>query len=191
MFWLWLTLVAAPSSVHTFWPCTPGQSITYQVIKGGKDTQIRITETVRGPKAPRLCVVDRVVNRPNSKPEADAFALELLEDRIAYAGFADSPTAFRPPLLKAPLERGASWTFNRVGYKVQEVGTTFDTPAGTFEGCVRISEADIKGHEHEGYVVYAPELGPIIKVNGGTRLVAERVARAPQPAVKSPETKQP
>lgn len=187
MWALLLSLVVGAPPIADLWPCTPGHGITYRVERGGQDTQIRITETVRGPKAGGLCVLDRVVHRPNGSKTKEAFLLEVLPDRILYAGFLETPTAFRPPLVKAPLHRRSAWTFHRVRYVVQEVGTTFDTPAGTFANCVRVSEADMKGDEHHGYTVYAPKVGPIVKVTKGTKMVAERVFLAPPAKVKSPE----
>ncbi len=159
--------------------------MTYQVHKAGKDTGIQVTETVRGFGRQGLCVVDRSTLRPGAKPVKDAFALEFLKDRIAYAGFAEAPTAFRPPLMKAPIEVGAHWTFNRVAYRIEEVGTTFDTPAGTFSNCTRITEADLKGQEPEGYTVYAPGVGPIIKVTGTTHLIVKSLRKPSPKSLKS------
>jgi hypothetical protein len=189
MWWLLLIFAGAqPEPAPTpqaLWPCQAGLSLTYQVHRAGKDTGIRITETVRGLRPGQLCIVDRITKHPESEPVMDAFALEVLKDRIAYAGYADAPTAFRPPIVKAPIRAGATWTFNRVGYRIEEVGTTFDTPAGTFPNCTRISEADLKGKEHKGYAVYAPGVGPIIKVTNGTRLIVETVRKPPAKPRKS------
>lgn len=179
-------LAGAPPSVGALWPCTPGLRLRYRVTKAGEDTGLRITDTVRGPLGRRLCVVDRRTEAPGRAAVEDAFVLERHEDQILYAGPEGSLTAFRPPVIRAPLEPGAAWIFNEVRYIVQAVDTKVETPAGAFEGCVRIRERSRVVGAHRGEVVYAPGIGPIVKVSGAARTVLERVSVAPPRPPESP-----
>lgn len=173
--WMVLMAVAAPSPQDLL-PCAPGRSVTYRLERDGEDTGVRITETVRGMKK-RLCIIDRVTRRPDGSKDTDALALEVLDDRVSNAGWADTPRVMRPPLVKAPVKAGQSWTFNRVAYRIDEVGSSVEVPAGSFSGCVRVSERAIDGAKHAAYSIYAPHVGLIVRVTDDTRLVATSVER--------------
>ncbi|MCA9553073.1 MAG: hypothetical protein KC933_23755 [Myxococcales bacterium] len=174
---LWALLLAAPPAVGDLWPCTPDLAITYRVERDGKDSGVRITETVKGQGAMGLCRVEQVTLHPGGKTETESFVYEHLPDRVAYAGYADAPTAFRPPLLKAPLEAGKQWTFHKVVYRVEAAGETIKTPAGTFPGCVRVSEAALAPGGRRAEATYAPGVGPVLRVTPGQRWVALEVRR--------------
>jgi hypothetical protein len=138
-------------------------------------------ETVRGPgKEPHTCILDRVTFRPNGRAERDAFAREILADRITDAGWVDQPMAFRTPLLRTPLKPGRKWHFNTTDFEIKEVGDTFDVPAGTFDDCVRVYERSADGR-HEASSVYAPNVGLISRETRDWRRRAVRVEH-PHPA---------
>ena len=182
----WTLLLVAAPSVGALWPCAPGLSVTYQVERGGVDTGERVTETVEGLDRSGLCRVVQVTLHPDRRAEREAFAYEHLPDRVSYAGYADTPTAFRPPLLRAPLEPGRGWTFQGVAYRVDAVGLRVETPAGRVEGCVRVTEAALGGGARRAEVVYAPGVGRVIRVADGVRWVATKISRpAPSNRLKS------
>jgi hypothetical protein len=174
---LGLLLAAAPPPVEALWPCAEGLSVTYRLERAGADTGQRVTETVRGPGPTGLCQLEQVTLHPDGRRTVEAFVYEHLPDRIAFAGYADAPTAFRPPLLKAPLEAGRGWTFHEVAYRVEAVALTVETPAGTFRDAVKISERALKGGTHRAEAVYAPGVGPVLRVQGAVRWVALEVRR--------------
>jgi hypothetical protein len=157
-------------------PCTPGLRIEYEdTLKEGKGSVSRTIETVRGPgKEPRTCVIDRVVKRPDGKEDRDAWAREMLPDRITNAGWVDHPMAFRTPLLRTPIQPGRKWHFNTTDFEIKDVGDTFDVPAGTFEGCVRVFERSSDA-THEASSVYAPKVGLILYESKTHRVRAVKV----------------
>jgi hypothetical protein len=177
-------LAAAPPDPRALFPCTPGLAVTYALERSGQDTGARRTETVKGPgRAPRTCLLERRDSGPGRAEQVDAWLLEHLPDRVANAGWAATPTAFRPPLLKAPLEVGRSWTFESQLWRVEAVGERVVVPAGTFDGCVVVEERSLEGAEHRARVVYAPGVGPVLVETRTWRRVAVRVTR---PATPSP-----
>jgi hypothetical protein len=180
-------VAAAPAD---FLPCTPGLAITYAFIGAdGKDTGATMVETVRGQgDDARMCIIDQLTQWPDGKTQRDAWAREMLEDRVVNAGWVGSLTAFRPPILVGPLDRGKKWVFNRTRFEIAEVGTTFDVPAGTFDGCVRIVETSIPAGAHSAWSVYAPGVGLIAtEVNGRQR----RATRVVLPKTDKPTAQQP
>jgi hypothetical protein len=71
-------------------------------------------------------------------------------------------------LLCAPIAKGSGWTSvvsvsSTEKYEIAAVGETVQTPAGRFEGCVRV-----RGHNRAGpgqelvlEITYAPGIGPV------------------------------
>lgn len=179
--WLLLGLLAgAPPSPAALLPCTPGLAVTYRVEEGGRDTGVRITDLVRGPREKDgLCVLDRETLRPGrpepNQRERDAFARELLPDRVLNAGWLSTLMAFRPPLLVAPLEVGRTWRFNRVEYRVAAVEPRCAVPAGSFGRCVRVEERALDESGHQANVLYAEGVGPVRVERGARVQLAERV----------------
>jgi hypothetical protein len=170
---------SAERALHRFMPCTPGLSVEYldePKDKASKGATLRVIDTVRGPgKEPHTCVLDRVTIHPGGKEERDAWARELLPDRITNAGWIDHPVAFRTPLLRAPVKSGRRWHFNTTDFVIKEVGDTFDVPAGTFDGCVRVHEQSADG-KYEASSVYAPGVGLISYETRERRTRAVRVS---------------
>lgn len=153
-------------------PCTPGLAITYAYYDAtGQDRGVRVIERVRGPgRVKGTCVIDQETRHGDGRTQKDAFVREHLADRILYAGWLQTMTAFRPPLLVRPIEVGHRWVFNRTEFRVAEVGTTFDVPAGTFDGCVRVTESSMPAGAHSAWTVYAPGVGVVAsEVNGQRR----------------------
>lgn len=161
--------VAAPPAPSDFMPCTPGLSVTFAFYDAaGQDRGVRQVDRVRGlGKAPRTCVIDQETRYADGRVEKDAWVREHLEDRILNAGWLSSMTAFRPPLLVAPLTTGQRWVFNRTAFSIAEIGTTFDVPAGTFDGCLRVVESSMPPGAHSAWLVYAPGVGLIAAEHNG------------------------
>jgi hypothetical protein len=182
-----LAMVLSESSttterMHELMPCTIGLSIEYtdepkdiQDPKLAKEKTTRMIETVRGPgKELNTCVIDRLVIHADGSKEKDAWAREMLPDRITNAGWVDRPVAFRTPLLRTPIRAGRRWHFNTTDFEIKDVGDTFDVPAGTFEACVRVSERASDG-AYEASSVYAPRVGLILYESRSRRVRAIKV----------------
>jgi hypothetical protein len=168
-----------PGAVSRFFPCEPGLRIVYAERRRGEDTGVRRTETVVGPGAlPGTCLLERTREGPGLSPSRDPWLLEHLPDRVAIAGWAATPTLFRPPILKAPLEPGQAWAFDRQRWRVLEAGVRVRVPAGVFDGCVVVEDVALEGGPHRARVTYAPGVGPVNVEANGEQRVALRVERA-------------
>jgi hypothetical protein len=71
-------------------------------------------------------------------------------------------------LLCAPLEKGHSWSSvvsvsSTERYEIAEVGESVETPAGRFDGCVRVRAHNRAGPttDHVLEITYAPRVGPV------------------------------
>jgi hypothetical protein len=71
-------------------------------------------------------------------------------------------------LVCAPLDVGASWSSvvsvtSTEHYRIAAVGETVTTPAGTFEGCLRVRASNRAGEDVENVleIAYAPGVGPV------------------------------
>jgi hypothetical protein len=168
----------APGAVSGLHPCEPGLRVTYAVERDERDTGARRVEMVLGPGEPAgTCLLERTREAPGRAPSRETWLLEHLPDRVAVAGWAEAPTLFRPPILKAPLEPGRAWTFERQRWRVVAVGARVTVPAGTFEGCVVVEDEALEAGAHRGRVTYAPGVGPVVVEVGRERRVAIAVAR--------------
>ncbi len=169
-----LLLAQAPAD---FFPCTPGLAIEYRLADAeGKVTGSRV-DTVRGPgKQPNTCVYDRL-ERQGDREDKDAWVLERLSDRVLNAGWLSMMTAFRPPLLMAPLEQGRRWHFDRVDYRVMEAGSRRTIGGQTFGPCVRVHERATDDSGHHGESTYCAGLGLVEYIGPKRHQVAIRVRR--------------
>jgi hypothetical protein len=71
-------------------------------------------------------------------------------------------------LLCAPIEKGKTWSSvvsvsSTERYEIAAVGETVDTPAGRFEGCVRVRSTNRADARTQAVleISYAPGIGPI------------------------------
>jgi hypothetical protein len=71
-------------------------------------------------------------------------------------------------LLCAPMEKGRSWSSvvsvsSTERYEIAEVGESVQTPAGRFDGCVRVRAHNRAGPttDHVLEITYAPGVGPV------------------------------
>jgi hypothetical protein len=71
-------------------------------------------------------------------------------------------------LLCGPIAAGTSWSSvvsvsSTERYEIAAVGETVSTPAGRFEGCVRVRAHNRapKGTDHVLEITYAPRVGPV------------------------------
>jgi hypothetical protein len=163
--------------MNRFMPCSIGLTVEYrdEPKEGEKGAPLTMTETIRGPgKEPRTCVIDRLVIKPDGAKDKDAWVREMLSDRIANAGWIDRMVAFRTPLLRTPIRAGRKWHFNTTDFEIKSVGDTYDVPAGTFEGCIRVTERSTDG-AHEAYSIYAPGVGLILYESKAKRVRAVKV----------------
>jgi hypothetical protein len=72
-------------------------------------------------------------------------------------------------LLCAPMEKGRSWSSvvsvsSTEKYEIAEVGESVQTPAGRFDGCVRVRAHNRAGPttDHVLEITYAPRVGPVL-----------------------------
>lgn len=184
----------APPDPGSFFPCTPGLSVEREVepaVSAAKVTSTparRVIDTIRGPgREKNSCVLERVVRDPDGKERTESLGLERLPDRVSNMGWIDQPLALRPPMLKAPITKGARWTFDRTAYEIVDVDATLVLPAGTLSGCVRVRERSRDG-VHDVVLAYAPGIGLVERVsrNGTERAV---VITRPGGAKKPPASR--
>lgn len=161
-----------------FLPCTAGLLVRSTVHREGR-LSAHVEVRVVGPGAePRTCVSVRRTTPVEGAARVETVAHERLEDRVLFAGDPELALAFRPPILKAPLRVGARWRFDLTEYRVEAIGETVRTPAGRFEGCVRVREHQRSDPPRPDRVLtYAPEVGLIRAEIGTERIEASAVLR--------------
>lgn len=75
------------------------------------------------------------------------------------------------PILRYPYRVGASWEARRGGerlrYRIEAVGETVTTKAGTFEDCIKVREINVKLPRSFKYDYYAPFVGRVKTTVGG------------------------
>lgn len=169
----------APPPPESLLPCTPGLEITYQVTAGspGAVRTATVSERVLGREG-ALCTLEQRIERAGPPPPPQRFRREYVPGRVLDAGNLETPLAFRPPLLVAPLSDGATWRFDGTQYRVAGPPRSFSTPAGRFEGCLQIEERAKRGG-HQGRLRYCPGVGVVDKQIGAVRWRAVRVRRGP------------
>ena len=161
-------------------PCTPGLELRYRIEQDGKDTRSRITDRIRGlrevnararhpgfEQTTGLCIIDRKTEFGDDPPRDDAYALEVLSDRVSSAGWVSQLVALRTPLLKAPLESGARWRFGAVEFRIVANRETMEVPAGRFEQVLIVEERAMDGAPYRARTAYAPGIGMIRREEGG------------------------
>lgn len=165
-------------------PCTPGASIEYGVEESAGEEwrakEGRVVWTVRQSKPPNLCVIDRFKRAPEPPEALETWTYERLNDRIADAGALGYTTAFRRPLLKAPLVEKSRWRFNRADFEIVRADFEAQVPAGRFPGAVevRMKPADSEGVDAKRFErtwIFAPDVGLIVLQSPTSRLIAQRV----------------
>lgn len=170
-----LSLVTAAVPVADFFPCEAGHTVEYRLSDGSKWTDV-----VRGPHEERSfeCIVDRRIVDADGAARTEAWVFERTKDRVSDAGWAGMVTAFRPPLLVAPLTAKKSWRFNRTTYVVEADDARVTVPAGTFDHCVIVSQRPTKGGAIVARSTYAPRVGLIRVEREGQVREATRVSPA-------------
>ncbi len=161
-----LSLAIVAAAPADFFPCEPGHTIEYRLSNGATWTDV-----VRGPHPKRKseCVVDRKIVEKGGDTRKEAWVFERTEGRVADAGWLDATTAFRPPLLVAPLEAGETWQFNRTRYTVEATDAKVTVKAGNFEGCVVIAERPAGMDRVVSRTTYAPRVG-LVRVERGDQV---------------------
>ncbi|MEQ8274463.1 MAG: hypothetical protein RMA76_45205 [Deltaproteobacteria bacterium] len=161
-----LTLALVGAAPADFFPCEKGHTIEYRLSNGATWTDV-----VRGPHPKRAveCVVDRAVVEKDDKKRSEAWVFERTKDRVSDAGWLDTMTAFRPPLLVAPLTAGKSWQFNRTRYTVEQADAKVTVKAGTFTGCVVVAERPVGLDRVISRSTYAPGFG-LVRVERGDQV---------------------
>ncbi len=161
--------------VSRFLPCTIGLRVQYRSTRDGQ-ALASIEERPRGQgRELHTCEIERRTTRGEGPAKLEVYAIEHLPDRVANAGWVDTPTAFRPPLLVAPLVVGRRWHFNRSDFRVLTLGESIVTPAGTFTDTVRVEERASDGTFHSERV-YAAGIGLVLYTQGADRLEALSVS---------------
>lgn len=128
---------------HNLYPLAEGNVWSYNVDTGTGENTLAITR-----------VISRVEDRVEVTSGGDPVVYQIRDEGI-----------FRPGsdtwLLKAPVREGAEWPSSQgMTARVTSTQATVETPAGSFEGCVRVEEA---GGDAERFVqtVYCPGIGPV------------------------------
>ena len=183
---LGLVLLANGGTVHDFIPCRVGLEITYRWSddRGDPTEAYRVDRVLE--KTGRMCWRRRTTLEGQRVVAADVFALEHLPDRILNAGWRGSVTAFRPPVLRAPIQNGKKWRFNRMEYRLETLRDGHRTPAGHFASAVRVRAESIPKGVFRGQSVYARNIGLIEERLRDGRWVAIRIA----PTAASPPAEQ-
>ncbi|MFO0727001.1 MAG: hypothetical protein U1E65_24690 [Myxococcota bacterium] len=176
LLWLFGPFDAVPEgAVSRFAPCRRGLSIAYEERRGDA-LVFSMEEEVIGPGAePRTCRLLRRSAKTGQKPRSEEWAIEHLPDRIANAGWVSTPTAFRPPMLMAPIAVGTHWHFNRSDFRVIGVGERVQLKAGVFDDTVRVEERASDGSAFRSERVYAAGIGLVLVTQDQTRLEAVSV----------------
>jgi hypothetical protein len=132
---------AAPPAVERFYPLRAGSVWTYDVDTGEGVPVLAITR-----------VVAREGNSARVSSGAEPVAYEQRTDGL----FRPGRNAY---LLKAPLVEGASWDDGEGGVaRITRTGVTLSTVAGSFSGCVEVSEG---GSAKQVRTVFCPDVGPV------------------------------
>ncbi len=180
--WLSLAVLVAggpDTSLSKFVPCEVGLTIEYVVTDGGKKTAT-VVETVVGPGRERnTCVLDKRAKFEGGQESRDVWAREILSDRVANAGWVDTPLAFRPILLQAPIKAGARWAFDETKYRIARAGHTVTVPAGKLENCVEVVET---AAGHHASTTYCAGVGVALWSSGSQKMAATAIRRGPKQA---------
>ncbi len=132
-----------PFDPHLLYPLAEGNVWSYNVDTGDEQPTLAITR-----------VIARVDDRVEVTSGGDPVVYELRAEGIWRPGT-------ETWLLRAPVREGSEWASPQgMTARVTSTQATVETPAGSFEGCVRVEES---GGEDERYVqtVYCPEIGPV------------------------------
>ena len=171
-----LSLLVAAVPVQDYLPCEPGTTIVYRwepvSAPPAPARELTRTDRVEGSEG-RYCSIRRTAAASDGR-EGDVYVLERLSDRVLDAGWAGALTAFRSPLLRAPLEHGRRWRFNRVDYRVQVV-PSIRTPAGVFRSVIQVTAQSIPAGEFHAVRTYARHVGLIEDRRSEGRWVAIRI----------------
>lgn len=157
---------SATSPVETYFPLPEGNIFHYVTDEDGQSgmlvARVHRTDATHG----ELRMSNRT-QRYVMKP-----------DGIAYEGGAY--------ILKAPLERGASWPGEHGGVtKVESIDAEVTVPAGHFTGCVRTVEAGRTPGKTYG-VTYCPGVGMVSLEVAMGDAVAKAVLKTHGPPVTIP-----
>jgi hypothetical protein len=139
---------APPGAPADFYPLAVGNTWTYR-------------DESPGLKQPGTSRTVRILERTKDGYFRDSDRGELRAD-------ADCVHDRSRRLLCAPLAKGNGWTSvvsvsSTEKYEIAAVGETVETPAGKFEGCVRVRALNRAGPGAELVleIAYAPGIGPV------------------------------
>lgn len=148
------TAPAAPATV------APGAPADYYPLAVGNQWTYRDETPGQGKGQPPVSRTVRIVSRTRDGYFKDSDRGELRAD-------ADCLHDRSRQLLCGPLSKGRSWTSvvsvsSTEKYEIVGVGEKVETPAGTFEGCVRVRAVNRAGPGAELVleITYAPGIGP-------------------------------
>lgn len=96
---------------------------------------------------------------------------KLKSDKVEYAKKDWLVLENGAPILRYPYRVGASWQArrgsDRLRYRIEAVGETVTTKAGTFEDCIKVREVNVKLPRSFKYDYYAPFVGRVKTTVGG------------------------
>jgi len=141
---------AAPSAPGDYFPLAVGNEWVY------RDESPALPPARRGAKR-----IVRILERTSDGYYRDSERGELRADR-------DCLHDRSRRLLCGPIAPGTSWSSvvsvsSTERYEIAAVGETVSTPAGRFDGCVRVrahNRAE-RGTDHVLEITYAPRVGPV------------------------------
>lgn len=148
-----------PFDPHRLYPLAEGHVWSYNVDTGTGEPTLAITR-----------VISHVGTRIEVSSGGDPVVYEIRDEGIFRPGTATW-------LLRAPVREGAEWpSSGGMVARVTSTQATVETPAGSFEGCVRVEES---GGEGDRYVqtVYCPGIGPVYLESRMTLTTSEMPVR--------------
>jgi hypothetical protein len=137
------TAADGPVAVGRYYPLRAGSVWTYDVDTG---------------EGVKVLAITRVTSRSGAQARVSSGAEPIVYEERADGLFRADRQAY---VLKEPLRQGASWTGGEGGTaQVTRTGVTANTFAGSFQGCVEITEESPDAQKHVR-TVFCPDVGPV------------------------------
>lgn len=140
----------------TLYPMEPGTQWVYDVdTGGGEPPTLGIFEVIEAAGSQRQIANNRGMTSTGQIRHADPVVYEITADGIRHPSSGGW-------LLRAPIRQGAEWeAMGGRTARVTDIDASVEVFAGTFEGCVEVTES---GGEDGRQVrtVYCPQVGPVL-----------------------------
>jgi hypothetical protein len=134
-------------SAPDFLPLAPGLRLEYSVKRARRERALVVEHL---PARGGGVIVRRAWTAPDGTAETETSRAERRGDGVYFDG------ALALPL---PPRAGAVWTAPPRAYRVEALDAEARTPAGRFEGCLRVGYLIAGGDGGSGERLYAPGVG--------------------------------